>query len=282
MSDLAETLRAWRQRVRPEHVGLPQGARRRAVGLRREELAALAGVSTDYLVRLEQGRATSPSPQVVGALARALRLNDAEHDHLLRVAGHAPPGPTHMRRHMTPALQRVTDRLRDLPVLVVDCAWTVLSMNALGSALIGDLSALSDRERNIVWRHFTGMPTRVRRDRAQAQALERELVADMHAAIGRYPDDPDLRGLVADLQTASARFAQLWDERPAAAHSSDHKVFDHPIVGQIELDCDVLRADGTDLMLVVYSAAAGSADAEALELLGVVGLQNLDPAPSTT
>jgi hypothetical protein len=282
MSELAETLRAWRQRVRAEHVGLPEGARRRAVGLRREELAALAGVSTDYLVRLEQGRATRPSRQVVGALARALRLTDAEHDHLLRLAGHAPPGPTRMRRHMTPALQRITDRLRDLPVLVVDCAWTVQSMNALGSALVGDMSARSDRERNIAWRHFTGMPTRVRRDHAETQALERELVADLHTATGRYPEDPDLRKLVADLRAENSRFAALWDERPAAIHSSEHKIFEHPHVGRIELDCDVLRVDGTDLMLVVYSAAAGSADAEALALLGVVGLQNLDPAPSAS
>ena len=282
MSELAVTLRVWRDRLGPEDVGLPAGARRRAVGLRREELAALAGVSTDYLVRLEQGRATRPSPQVVGALARALRLTDAEHEHLLRLAGHVPPDPTRMRRHMTPALQRITDRLRDLPLIVVDCAWTVQSMNALGAALIGDMSALTDRERNIAWRHFTGKPTRVRRDHAEKQALERELVADLHTATGRYPEDPELGMLVADLRAENSRFAALWDERPAWVHSSDHKVFEHPHVGRIELDCDVLRADGTDLMLVVHSAPAGSADAEALALLDVVGLQNLDPAPATT
>jgi transcriptional regulator with XRE-family HTH domain len=281
MSELAETLRAWRDRLRPEDVGLPVGARRRAAGLRREELATLAGVSTDYLVRLEQGRATRPSPQVVGALARALRLTGAEHDHLLRLARHVPPGPTRMRRHMTPALLRITDRLRDLPMLVVDCAWTVQTTNALGAALVGDMSALDDRERNIAWRHFAGMPSRVKRDRAQTQAFERELVADLHAATGRYPEDPDLRSLVADLQASSIRFAALWDERPAAVHSSDHKIFQHPQVGRIELDCDVLRADGTDLMLVVYSAHAGSADAKALALLDVVGLQTLDPVPLT-
>jgi transcriptional regulator with XRE-family HTH domain len=282
MSELGEALRAWRDRVRPEDVGVPTGARRRAVGLRREELAALAGVSTDYLVRLEQGRAVRPSPPVVGALARALRRTAAQHEHLLRLAGHVPPGPTRMRRHMTPALQRITDRLRDLPLLIVDDAWTIQSMSALGAALVGDFSALPDRDRNIAWRHFTGMPTRVVRDRAQTQALECELAADLHAATGRYPDDPDLRRLIADLRATSSRFAELWEERPVAIHSSEHKVFQHPHVGRIELDCDVLRADGTDLMLVVYSAPSGSAGSKALALLEVVGLQHLDPAPTGT
>jgi hypothetical protein len=183
---------------------------------------------------------------------------------------------------MTPALQRITDRLRDLPLLVVDCAWTVQSMNTLGAALVGDMSAMADRDCNIAWRHFTGKPTRVQRDHAETQALERELVADLHTATGRYPEDPDLCKLVAELRAENSRFAALWDERPAAVHSSEHKVFEHPHVGRIELDCDVLRADGTDLMLVVYSAPAGSTGSEALALLDVVGLQNLGPAPTTT
>lgn len=107
-------------------------------------------------------------------------------------------------------------------------------------------------------------------------------MAELHVATGRYPEDPDLQRLVADLRAQSPRFPELWQQRPAGAHVSEHKVFQHPMVGRLELDCDVLRADGTDLMIVVYSAPAGSADAEALALLGVVGLQNIGPAPSAT
>src|SRR3954463_3774320 len=109
MGELGRTLHAWRDRVRPEEVGLPAGGFRRAPGLRREELAHLAGVSVDYLARLEQGRATSPPPSVVAALARALRLTDDERDHLFTLAGHAPPSDGHVRRHLTPGVQRILD-----------------------------------------------------------------------------------------------------------------------------------------------------------------------------
>ncbi len=275
VSELARTLRTWRDRVRPEDVGLAAGPRRRAVGLRREELAALASVSTDYLVRLEQGRAVHPSSTVVDALARALRLTEAEHEHLLRLAGHSPADARRIRRHMTPALQRIADRLDDLPVLVFDRAWTLQSANALGTALVGDWSALPERERNIAWRHFVGLPGRVARPPAETESFESELVGDLQTAIGRYPEDPELQRLTGDLRTRSPRFAALWEACPVAVRASERKVVDHPEVGRLELDCDVLRSDGTDLVLVVYSAQPGSPDAETLRLLRVIGLQRM-------
>ena len=271
MNELGRTLTAWRRRLSPDELGLPTAARRRAAGLRREEVAALASVSTDYLVRIEQGRAAQPSPQVVGALARALRLTDAEHEHLLRLAGHSPPGPRSMRRHMPPTLQRIADRLDDLPLHVFDAAWTLQSSNRLGMALSGDWSAMPWRERNLVHRQFTGIPSRVARDHEQTEAYEIGLVADLQTAAARWPEDQQIAALITELSADSHRFAELWDQRNAAPLQSERKVIDHPSSGRIELDCDAVRADGTDLILVVYSAPPSTAAAQALELLRVVG-----------
>jgi transcriptional regulator with XRE-family HTH domain len=274
VDELAQCLRTWRDRVQPADVGLPHQALRRTPGLRRQELAQLAGLSVDYLTRLEQGRSANPSPQVLGALARALRLSAAEHAHLFRVAGQAPSGSGRMDRHLTPSIQRVLDRLIDVPVMVTDAAWTVVARNELASALLGDPSELRGRERNILWRYFTqSAPGRVVRDQGSVAAFEAEAVADLHEALGRYPADPELRSLIDDLRRASERFEELWQSRPVAPRASSRKTFEHPEVGRLTLDCDVLSVVGSDLRLVVYSAAPGSPDAEALALLGVVGLQ---------
>jgi transcriptional regulator with XRE-family HTH domain len=273
MDDLADSLRSWRERLAPGDAGLPTQARRRAPGLRREEVAQLAGVSVNYLVRLEQGRARNPSPQVVAALARALRLTADERDHLFRLAGQAPPASGRMRRHVTPGVQRMLDRLTDLPVLVMDAGWTVVSWNPLAAALIGDFSAREGHERNILWRQFMSDDSRFVRDAEEQAELEAEGVADLGAALGRYPEDPDLRALVADLRAASPRFEALWQLRPAEVRTAARKTIRHPEVGDITVDCDVLTVHGTDLRLIVYSAPPGSPDAERLKLLGVVGLQ---------
>jgi transcriptional regulator with XRE-family HTH domain len=236
-------------------------------------VAQLAGLSLDYLARLEQGRATNPSPSVLAPLARALRLTDAERDHLYRVAGQAPPTAGGMPRHITPGLQRVLDRLGDVPVLVLDAAWHVIAVNPLGAALLGDLTGEPLRERNIIWRHFTGAPSRIDRTAEEEAEHEAEAVADLHEALGRHPADPVLRELIDDLRAASPRFAELWEQRPVARRAADRKTFVHPEAGPITLDCDVLSVSGSDLRLVVYTAAAGSPEAEALKLLRAIGLQ---------
>lgn len=274
--ELGRCLRSWRDRLAPSEVGLPARALRRAPGLRREELAQLAGLSADYLTRLEQGRATHPSPGVLGALARSLRLTSDEQAHLFRLAGQALPGSGVMDRHLTPGVQRVLDRLSDVPVTVLDAAWEIVASNALAAALVGDPSGLRGRERNVLWRHFTGAPTRFVRDEGESQRLAEEAVADLHAALGRYPDDAQLRSLIADLQGVSEQFAQLWQTRPVAVRTASRKTIDHPEVGRLTLDCDVLTVHGTDLRLVVYSATPGSSDADALALIGVLGLQELN------
>jgi transcriptional regulator with XRE-family HTH domain len=272
--ELAGCLRSWRERITPAEAGLPVGSQRRVQGLRREEVAQLAGVSVDYLARLEQGRAQRPSPSVLAALARALRLTAAERSHLFRLAGHAEPGTGTIDRHITPGLQRMLDRLADTPVIVVDAAGEIVAANPLATALIGDFSGASRRERTMAWRHFTGMPSRLVRTPEEEAANEEGLVAELHDALGRYPADEHLTALIEDLRAHSARFAELWERRPVARAPAKRKTFAHPEVGTITVDCDALSVQGSDLSVIVYTAPAGSTDADALALLSAIGLQD--------
>jgi transcriptional regulator with XRE-family HTH domain len=262
MDDLAACLRTWRDRTRPEDVGLPASGRRRAPGLRRQEVAQLAGVSVDYLSRLEQGRADAPSPSVLAALARTLRLSVDERDHLFRLAGEAPPRAGRIDRRITPGVRRVVERLGDVPVMVVDPAWDVIAMNDLARALLGAPG-------NVLRRHFAGEPSPILRTPEQVADMEVAAVADLHGAAGRYPDDEPLHELIADLRAISPRFAELWEQRPVARHVSDRKTIDHPEIGRVTVDCDELAVSGSDLRIVVYSAPPGSDDARALALLSV-------------
>lgn len=271
-------IQAWRRRLKPADAGLPAGPSRRASGLRREELAMLASISVDYLVRLEQGRATNPSTQVLAALSRALRLTTQERDHLYAVAGQAPPRRTAMTSHVPPSVQRLADRLGDLPVAVYDPAWTIITWNAAWAGLMGDPSALTGRDRNLLWRTFTGQSSRVRKSGDDADEFETSAVADLRRASGSYPDDAGLRRLVDDLQQASSRFARLWAARAVStSNGSGSKTIVHPAVGPITLDCDVLTVAGPDLRIVVYTADPSSPDADRLRLTQVIGLQELRP-----
>ncbi|MDX6279809.1 MAG: hypothetical protein QOH03_880 [Kribbellaceae bacterium] len=279
MSELGKTLHAWRDRVTPAEAGLPAGGRRRAPGLRREELAQLAGLSVDYILRLEQGRSSSPSAQVLTALARALRLTDSERDHLFILAGQTPPRPGAISTYIPPGVQRLISQLGGAPICVCAASWTMISWNPLWSALIGDPSVLRGRERNIIWRHFMLGGTvgfnRVAQTPEQAAAFTRAMVTDLRAATARYPNDADLRALIQELRTGSPRFAELWDDHVVGFHESNVKTVNHPELGPMVLDCDILTAPGSDLRLVVYTAAPDTEAAEKLRLLSVLGLQAL-------
>src|SRR5438477_8620329 len=198
-------LRGWRDRMTPAQVGLAVNAPRRARGLRREELAVLAGISADYLVRLEQGRASAPSAQVCAALARALQLSDPEQAHLFQLAGHAD-GSGVISSQVPASVRRLLDQLDDHPIAVYDAMWTLISWNRLWAALLGDPSALDERDRNVLWRYFTGGPSRVTHNAAEQAAFEASTVADLRTAAGRYPDDRRLGSLITDLCRASDRF----------------------------------------------------------------------------
>jgi transcriptional regulator with XRE-family HTH domain len=281
VAELGKTLHAWRDRVTPADVGLPAGGNRRAPGLRREELAALAGLSVDYILRLEQGRSSAPSAQVLEALARALRLSDAERGHLFVLAGQAPPAPGQISAHITPGVRRMIDQLQGTPLSVCDAAWNMISWNPLWAALIGDPSVFRSRERNIIWRHFiaengeTAGFSRVVQTPEQAAGFARGMVTDLRAATARYPKDADLRALIQELRAASEEFVQLWDDHVVGFHESNTKTVNHPDLGAIPLDCDILTAPGSDLRLIVYTTTPGSEAAEKLRLLSVVGLQAL-------
>jgi transcriptional regulator with XRE-family HTH domain len=274
-AEFGRAVRRWRDRVSPEAAGLPAGGQRRAAGLRREELALLAGISVDYVTRLEQGRATNPSGQVVEALARALRLSRTERAHLFRLAGLAPPGPDTVPAFITPSVQRLLDRLTGTPVAVYDATWTLLVSNPPYAALMGDPSGWRDNERNGVWRHFAGPGGPVRYTPEALRRFEAALVADLRTAVGRYPADQRLRRLVAELRENSERFAELWESGAVGLHEAARKTIDHPRVGPVTLDCDVLTVAGSDLRVMIYTAEPGTEDAERLDLITVLGTQTL-------
>jgi hypothetical protein len=216
---------------------------------------------------------------VLTALARALRLTDAERNHLFLLAGQVEPSPGHISAYIPPGVQRLLDQLQGAPLSVCDASWNMISYNALWAALMGDPSGRRGRESNIIWRHFRpDAPTEIRRiDQTpeQAEQFRAAMVTDLRTASARYPDDADLRALIKDLRRTSDTFAKLWDERPMAFHGSERKIVHHPEVGDLTLDCDVLTAPGSDLRLVVYTAAPDSDSAEKLRLLSVIGLQPL-------
>lgn len=279
-SGLAAALRRARERVRPEDVGLPAGHRRRVAGLRREELAMLAGISVDYVVRLEQGRGPQPSVQVLGALARALRLDDDERDHVFHLAGSAAPQQGTIDLHVRPSVLRLIDRFVDLPALVTSAKGDVLAWNAMASALLGDWSALPPERRSHPRLRFLPDPADPPRSAVGGSAAEREstarqTVASLRTAAGRYPEDEGLRRLLADLRAGSEEFRRLWAETDAGAWRSHRKTVLHPTLGELLLDCDTLHVPDADQLVIVYSAAPGTSEAEALALLRVVGTQDL-------
>jgi transcriptional regulator with XRE-family HTH domain len=274
-TELGRTLRTWRERLRPADLGLPAGTRRRTPGLRREEVAQVAGISVDYLTRLEQGRGPHPSDAVLGALARALRLSTDERDHLFALGGVRPPAPGTISAEPRPSLLRLMDRLTDLPALLLNARLDVLAWNAMAAALLGDLSALPPAERNTAWRAFLGSGNRVvADDPAERDRLDRALVSDLRGAYGRHPNDPGLNRLIATLEKGSERFAALWAERSVRVRHGDRKRIRHPQLGDLTLDCDTLHDAFDDQMLLVYSAAPGAPEAEALALLRVLGIES--------
>ncbi|CAM5642539.1 hypothetical protein [Streptomyces afghaniensis 772] [Streptomyces afghaniensis] len=274
-SDLGKALRRWRERVPPTAVGLPAGRSRRTSGLRREELALLAGISAEYVIRLEQGRATSPSAQVLGALGRALRLSHAERAHLFALAGQPEPTDGRLPGRLTPGAQRLLDQMPGTPVGVYDAAWTLIACNRLHAALTGDPSPLTERERNLVWQHFTGSPGPVRHTPAQQARFEAAVVFDLRSASARYPTDPVLCRLVTDLRSTSPRFAALWEAHEVSGHMLHTKTVHHPEVGPLHLDCDILTESAGDLRIVILTAPPGSDTASRLGLLDVIGIQQM-------
>ncbi|MEU8142852.1 helix-turn-helix transcriptional regulator [Nonomuraea sp. NPDC048901] len=269
--ELSRALRSWRERVTPAEVGIPDVGLRRTPGLRREELASLAGISVDYLVRLEQGRARHPSPQVLGALARALRLSAAEHDLLWRAAGAQTPASGCVPQHVGPGVARIMDSLAHTPVAVFTASWDLVVANALWVSLFELSERLPTRERNLVWRHFRDLPNHVVHTKEEHQQFGRQLTADLRRATAVYPNDRTLAELVRDLRESSLEFAEQYDTFALTPRRSQPKTIDSPAVGLVTLDCDVLTTLDSDLRVMVYSTRPGTDAASKLDLLRVVG-----------
>jgi transcriptional regulator with XRE-family HTH domain len=279
-TELGATLRAWRDRLAPAAAGLPRRHARRAAGLRREELAELTGISVDYVVRLEQGRATTPSAQVVNALARALQLTRAERDHLYRLARLAPPSDRVISDYIPPGVQRVVSRLSEAgtsAVAVFAADWQLIWWNRGWAALLGDPSFAPPARRNFARDSFpvSGDPPALSQWPVISLArdeTEAAIVSDLRRATGRFPNNRRLIDLIQLLNSGNQRFATLWASGAVGAHGEDHKVIQHPAVGPINVDCDVLTDDDAQLKIVIMTAAPHSEDETNLRLAFLTGV----------
>ncbi|MFD5816171.1 helix-turn-helix transcriptional regulator [Streptomyces sp. NPDC127038] len=275
--ELADFLRRGRARLDPSDVGLAAGSRRRTPGLRREEVAALAGMSVDYYTRLEQSRGPHPSRQMLGALARALRLTGDERDHLFHLAGEQPPRAASASPHVRPGLLLILDRLHDAPAQVVTDYGELLAQNAMAAALTGR----AEPGRNLVRRFFTDPASRSLFPPEDRAGHARSHVANLRAVTAARPTDPVPAALVAELRSVSEEFAGLWESHAVAVRRSATKRFLNPAVGLLELDCEILLSSGDNQLLVVHTARPGTESHERLRLLRVVGLQDLAPPPGS-
>jgi hypothetical protein len=270
---LAGFLRHRREALQPEDVGLPAGVRRRAPGLRREEVASLALMSTDYYTRLEQQRGPQPSAQMLASMARALRLTTDERDYLFRVAGHNPPAATAAASHVAPALLRVLDRLDDTPAMILSRLGEVLVQNRMAVALFGDRSGHTGLARSEIYRWFTDPAERRIYPEDDQPRQSRSQVANLRAAYGVMGPRSAAGELVRALQRASPEFAALWDRHEVAQRFADHKILLHPELGPIELDCQVLFTEDQSQALLVLTAPPHTEGYEKLQLLSVLGQQ---------
>lgn len=270
---LADFLRHRREALRPEDVGLAPGARRRAPGLRREEVAALAVMSADYYTRLEQRRAPQPSEQMLASLARALRLTSQERDYLFRVAGRGVPATVSAATHVAPALLRVLDRLSDTPAFVVSNLGETLVQNRMAEALFGDTAGHTGLARSNVYRWFTDPAARLIHPEGERDRHGRSFVANLRAAYGEMGPDSRAGELVRALRAESPEFAALWERHEVGKRFEDHKTLVHPELGLIELDCQALFTEDQSQTLVVLTAPPGSEAEEKLRLLAVLGTE---------
>lgn len=272
-SGLADFLRRRRDVLRPADVGLPEGVRRRTPGLRREEVAQLAGVSADHYSRLEQARGSAPSASVVAALARALRCDLDQRDHLFHLAGLSAP-PRLAGGHVRPGLIALANRLAGTPVCIISDIGDMLWRNALFTTLMGEREVVSGRAGNVYWRWFTDPAARELAPEADWPRLSAAHVGDLRSTHSRRAGDRDVTELVHDLLERSDEFRELWMRHEVAVRRSDVKTFLHPEVGAVRLHCEVLLTPDEDVKLLAYFPVEGTDAAQRLELLRVIGTQD--------
>ncbi|GGP06073.1 helix-turn-helix domain-containing protein [Nonomuraea glycinis] len=280
LSELAAFLKSRRARIRPADVGLPTGPRRRVPGLRREEVSQLAGLSVDYYTELERGSNVQPSAQTLAALARALRLNGDERDHLFHLADRPLPRAAHgPAAHVQPALLGLLDRLTTTPAQIITDLHETLVQNEPAAALVGRPPAVRGPAASFVHRWFTDPASRALYPSEDHPHHSRAFVADLQAVAARRGRDSEVAKMVSVLRRRSEEFADLWDTRDVALRRSDHKRIVHPSLGVIELDCYCLFSEDGRQRLLWFTAPPGSQGAAQLELLLVIGTQELATGP---
>jgi transcriptional regulator with XRE-family HTH domain len=276
-NELAEFLKARRSELAPSDLGLPDGGRqRRVAGLRREEVAQLASISTDYYTRLEQGR-ISPSAPVLASLARVLRLDDDQRTYLYELAGTNAASAKSRRRtpqKIKPHMQRVLDHITDTPAIVMTPTHDILAWNPLAAALMVDFSEIPERDRNFMRLLFTD--PRMRSLYPDWEGLARSVVSYIRMEAARKPDDPRLAEVVGDLSIRDEQFRQWWAGTHVAVKRRGTRTYNHPVVGEITLDWDPLTSDADpDQQLIIYTAEPGSHSEQALRELAAWAAENI-------
>lgn len=278
-AQLADFLRHRRAALQPEDVGLGRGSRRRADGLRREEVAALCDMSVDYYVRLEQGRSPRPSEQVLAAMARGLRLTLDERDHLFRLAGHHAPVRMHLSTHVSPGLMRVLDRLVDTPAMVVSELGEALVQTPAAIVLFGDAKQVHGLMRLGPYRWFMNPDCRNVYPAEDHPVRSREIVADIRAMYAKHGPRSRAAEIVDALLAGSPEFVRLWEAHEVAVTHAREKRLQHPEVGVMELQCQHLHDLDQGQSLLVFTASPGTESYDKLQLLSVIGTQRLGPVP---
>jgi transcriptional regulator with XRE-family HTH domain len=279
MQALGAFLRARREALQPEDVGLRRRPRRRTSGLRREEVADLCSMSADYYARLERGNGPHPSGQMLAAIARGLRLTLDERDHLFLLCGHRTPQRALRGEHVSPGLMRVLDRLQDTPAQIMGALGETLTQTPPAVALLGEQTRYSGPARSAVYRWFTDPTARERYLAEDHPMHSRVHVAQLRASLARQGPDSPAAHLAATLTTRSAEFADLWQRQEVGVRWSEEKRFDHPELGLLCLHCQTLLDPGQDQSLLVFTATPGTGSHDKLGMLTVLGDQPFSAAP---
>lgn len=264
--ELAAFLRTRRARLRPTDAGLPEGLRRRTPGLRRQEVAQLAGMSVEYYVRLEQARGPRPSRQILNSLARALMLTMDERAHLFHLAGETVAPGSRLDRDVPDGIRHLLASMTEIPAYVIDAKYDILAWNELALSFIGDLSRPGTERNMLRWIFRSPMLREYLCDDERSEFV-RSGVADLRAAAGRYPDDASIAELVDELLRMSPEFGEMWADHEVEVRRRICKRFDHPEVGPIEIDCQVLLIPDRDQRLVVYATEPGTPSYDAMQRL---------------
>jgi transcriptional regulator with XRE-family HTH domain len=285
-NEMREFLVSRRARLTPEQAGLPNfGGRRRVAGLRREEVALIAGISVEYYTRLERGNATGMSESVLDGISRALQLDEAEHAHLYnlaRASATASKRPALGRSHsVTPGLQQFLDAMKDVPAIIQNGRLDIVATNRLGAALYSELYL--DPQRPVNFGRFVFLDPRARTFYREWDDAAVQTVAILRAAAGRTPHDRQLSNLVGELATRSDTFRTLWGSQVVREHRTGDKKIHHPIVGDLDLSFEGLEpATGKGLLLTAYTAKPDTPTHDSLQMLATWAATNDQAAAEQT